>query len=127
MRVARSLLNGVGPLLLLGALALMGVGPPAAWAPSTSVAPSAAPSVHQTPHLQAAASSSDLRIPLGHFPAVEEMQTTREAEIDDASGPFHLSPSATGLALASPEQIRPVHRARALLRRACVVLCVFLC
>jgi hypothetical protein len=127
MRVVRSLQNGVGPLVLLGALVLMGMGSLDAWAPSSSAAPSGAPDVHQTPHLQSdAPASSDLQSRAEHVPVAAEILTSREAENDDADGPPRLSPSATSRSLA-PEQVHLLPRPWTLHRRPCVVLCVFLC
>jgi hypothetical protein len=127
MRVVRSLQNGVVPLVLFGALVLVGMGSLDAWAPSSSTAPSGPPAVHQAPHLQSGAPvSSDLRTRADHLPIVAEIPTSREAENDDADGPPRLSPSATSQSLAA-ERTHLSPRTRALHRRPCVVLCVFLC
>lgn len=127
MRVVRSLQNGIVPLVLLGALVLMGMGSMDAWAPSSSAAPSGPPDLHQTPHLQSGVpESSDLRTRADHVPTVAEIPTSREAENDDADGSPRLSPSSTSRSLAS-ERVHLAPYTRPLNRRPCVVLCVFLC
>ena len=127
MHDVRPLQKGVAPLVLLGALVLMGMGSLEAWAPSSSAAPSGPPDVYQTHHLQSdAPAPSGLQSRADHFPIAAEILTSRETESDDTDEPPHPSPSSTSHSFA-PQRTHLFPHLRGLYRRPCVLLCVFLC